>query len=328
MGLQIKTPQTLGVLLTLAYGFLVYYWLFYFQGGPTGVIVAVCLFPVLLGGATQLLWDPIRLRTALKVWGTSLLIVLAISIVLFVIEQETLICIAMAVPLILPLQFAGVYLARLAIGYFESDENEPPSTKLRAVLALPLIIPLMPGLDVFPEKHVTVTTEIVIAAPVQTVWDHTVEIRQIEQHERIWTISHNILGSPRPVDASVSGDIRYLTWTKGVTFQEHITATNGKDLLKWRFVFPDKAALRAIDPHVYPDSEILHLESGSYELIELEGGKTQLTLNTNYTLKTPMNGYLALWGELFLNDFHSSVLSVIKSRSEKGETDLTNGSSA
>ena len=59
----------------------------------------------------------------------------------------------------------------------------------------------------------------------------------------------------------------------------------------------------------------MRLTEGSYRLEKVEGG-TRLTLQTSYRLHTPVNAYLGLWGELFLQDFHGAVLDVIKARSE------------
>ena len=44
---------------------------------------------------------------------------------------------------------------------------------------------------------------------------------------------------------------------------------------------------------------------------------TLLTLETQYSVTTLLNGYLALWGEMFLQYFYHAVLSVIKVRSEE-----------
>ena len=60
------------------------------------------------------------------------------------------------------------------------------------------------------------------------------------------------------------------------------------------------------------------MQSGSYHLTSLPNGVTLLTLETNYSIRTPVNTYLAIWGEVFLQDFYHAVLSVIKTCSEKG----------
>jgi hypothetical protein len=55
---------------------------------------------------------------------------------------------------------------------------------------------------------------------------------------------------------------------------------------------------------------------GFYQLSATEDGRTLVRLQTHYTVRSPFNPYLNLWGHLFLNDFQNSVLAVIKSRSE------------
>ena len=45
-------------------------------------------------------------------------------------------------------------------------------------------------------------------------------------------------------------------------------------------------------------------------------GGSDLILTTRYWIRTPMNGYAAWWGGVFLGDFHRNVLGVIKNRAE------------
>ncbi|MBU2981111.1 hypothetical protein KO498_04715 [Lentibacter algarum] len=312
-----KQPSRLvGALLLLGYAFGAY--LCYFASSLFGdggfFISAVLLFPLLIGLATQTLTDPDQSHTASKNWQRSLIVTAILAVALFIFHIETVICIAMAVPIFLPMQYVGVLLARASLKRTHDWLNRDI---LRAsTLVLPLALPLA-GIDItFPETNAQVVSEIVIDASPSVVWANTEEIAEIQDEERISTLSHRFLRAPRPLDAVVTGSVRQLRWTKGVRFQEHITKREENRFLEWKFVFNDKQTLSAFDPHVSPDSRELKLTGGSYRLKELPDGKTRLHLATNYTLRTPFNPYLKLWGSLFLNDFHNSVLHVIKTRSE------------
>ncbi len=154
-------------------------------------------------------------------------------------------------------------------------------------------------------------------APADVVWAQTLVIPEIQPDERVWTFSHNVLATPRPESATLNGNLRDLRWTKGVRFQEIITGQIENERLSWRFNFHDEASLASFDPHVSPNSEMLRVSDGFYELTQLSDGRTRLVLETHYQTRSPVNGYLRLWGKLFLNDFHNAVLGVIQMRAER-----------
>jgi hypothetical protein len=240
--------------------------------------------------------------------------VVLLSAVLLVVQIETLICIAILLPMFCTLMALGLLLMRWLL-----RRNVLPydSTTFNvSVLMVPvLLLPLM-GQISFPSSQYTVTTQIEIAAPRDVVWANTYVIEAIEDHERQWTFSHNILRTPLPIDATVSGNVRQLRWSHGIRFQEHLRQVDVNRSLAWDFVFNEPLTLRSFDPHVAPQGTIVRLQHGAYTLTDLPNGNTQLTLHTHYSLSSPANGYLALWGEVFLQDFHGAVLSVIKSRSK------------
>jgi len=274
------------------------------------------MMPFMVGFAAQALVDPSIQRTASKVWLWSLYVTGSLTILLLLFAIETIICIAMAAPIFLPLQFAGVAVARLMLNpILDRIEKGRMQASVIAVMLLGSAVPM--NLD-FPATHHHVRSTVIIDAPVETVWQHTVEIPEIQADERIWRLSHHILQAPQPVSAGMEGGVRQLRWTKGVRFEEHITAINAPHHLAWRFAFPDRASLHAFDPHISPIGPELYLDHGFYTLTALAHDRTELTLETHYRLKTPLDGYLTMWGRIFLNDFHSAVLHVIKTRAEAG----------
>jgi len=244
-----------------------------------------------------------------------LLLTYALSMVsalfLIAVGAETAICIIMGVPLYLP----GVIIGMLAMRAY-LRRREPGGPRIyAAVLALPFVAGVVDANLDYPVVDYSVETVVMIQASPAQVWAQTLDIPAIQPGERIWTASHGILGAPQPVSAALTGDVRQLLWTKDVTFKEIILERDAPRLLRWKFDFDAPESLHAFDPHVSPDSRFLRVTTGEYHLRAVEGG-TELTLRTYYSVATPYNGYLQLWGQVFLGDFHSAVLAVIKSRSE------------
>jgi hypothetical protein len=93
------------------------------------------------------------------------------------------------------------------------------------------------------------------------------------------------LVTPLPIDAMLDGRVRKLRWSSGMRFEEHLTQIEPNQSIAWNFVFNPPQTLTAFD--------------------------------LQYSVTTLLNGYLALWGEMFLQYFHHAVLSVIKVRSEE-----------
>ena len=125
---------------------------------------------------------------------------------------------------------------------------------------------------------------------------------------------------PRPLDARLDrhgpGATRYLTWTSGVHFREHITEWDQNRRLGWTFGFDPDSIPAEIDSHLRPDAEESKLLRGEYVLEPLPGGRTRLLLTTHYEVSLPLNGYGRWWADRLLGDFHSVVLDVVKQRAE------------
>lgn len=52
-------------------------------------------------------------------------------------------------------------------------------------------------------------------------------------------------------------------------------------------------------------------------MVKFIDGLTYLSLTTNYRMTSKVNRYGSLWANYVLDDFHSSVLNLIKNRVEK-----------
>lgn len=297
----------------LAYVFIIYGlgFLWLNDAALVGVWMALALVPMFIGAATQFIMDPKKQKAFITIGLLALAFTALLLSFLLVVGIEAVICVAMAAPIVAPLELLGVWIARLMI-----DANDTSNKTYAALILLPLVLLPFEGTASFPKSLETVVSEIIIDAPVDVVWDHTVVIPEIQPDERIWTFSHALLRTPKPISAAVSGDVRSLRWSKGVLFKEIITGRVINQRLAWRFDFYAPETLAAFDPHISPNSRMLKVTDGFYELKVLEDGRTRLRLETHYKIRTPFNSYVRLWGNIFLNDFHSSVLAVIKTRAE------------
>ncbi|SIO20541.1 hypothetical protein [Vannielia litorea] len=284
------------------------YAMFFLVPSDTNVLWLALWFALGLGFAGQLVFD---WRRSLGFWvvvGRTSLALLVIAAALVLLWVETVICVAMILPIAILVAVAGIALTRLLLERFESRNR-----LCAALLALPLVLPVIdmpaPGI----EEVISVTTVVTIAAPVAEVRALAENVSDIAADERPWTLTHNVLRAPRPLSATTRNGIRHARWTKGVRFEEHLLP--GPDLA-WRFAFPEPGLMRALDPRISPTGPEVVMLEGRYVFEPSGPAGTRVSLTTTYRLDTPINPYLKPWGHLLLNDMHNAVLHVIAKRAE------------
>lgn len=228
--------------------------------------------------------------------------------------REGLICIAMASPIFVPFGIAGALVARALRGAFRS--RTPPAM----VALLPVLLLAIEEPRAYPTMQEAVVTEIVIEAPIETVWREAIEIRDIADAEQSWTVTQSLLQIPRPVDARLierdGGLVRAATWRGDVRFFEVVTEWRENEAVAWAFDIPEAAADRMLDHHLRLDQDYLRLEGGQYTLEAISPTRTRLTLTTSYKARTPFNAYASAWGDLLLGDIHRNVLNIVRERAE------------
>ena len=299
----------------LAYGLVIYAMAFvWFRESVTGFFLAFLISPVFLGAIAQVIFDlPVKKGYFVIVLG-AIGLTTVMFFILLALNVESVICLVIGAPVIVPLEFLGVWLARIYLA--DRDGGAGPGRMRASLFLIPVLVLPIEDHVPYPQATAIVASEIIVNAPPDAVWGHTVVIPDIQPDERIWTVSHKLLGAPQPVSATIDGDTRQLTWTKGVRFQEIITDRKINERLAWDFHFDDPASLASFDSHVSPNSDMLRVSGGFYHLTALDQGRTLLRLETTYVIRSPFNPYLRFWGSLFLTDFHQSVLAVIKQRAE------------
>ena len=293
------------------------YLVFVLLAGPAlgsqdaGVAAVVLSFCVGLGFAAQLSFDwsfNRPFKTVLKISYAATALFCAL---LVLIEMETAICVVIMAPVFAITLPLGIWLLRWLMALVVA----PPRFAV-AILALPFVVNFTGMVPPTNVANFTVQTSVVINVPAEDLRLQVQNIAPIHDTERPWTFAHNVLRAPRPTLATTKQGIRYAQWTHGVHFEEHILPNSDPLRMDWRFHFPDLEVMKALDLRVSPIGPDVIMRGGGYLFTPLTSGKTNVTLTTHYQLDTPINGYLSLWGEWFLQDMHRAVLHVIKSRAE------------
>jgi hypothetical protein len=272
-----------------------------------GAPIAACIIAVRMS-------DPAGVKRGGAHAGVSALTVTVMLVCAGVVLREGSVCLVMAAPIF--------YGTGIPAGWLAGKAMRRRAGRLMSlsILILPLVgVPVEAGRA--PEAQTRfVTSRIHIDAAPETVWNGLIDIRAIGDAEHRWNFSHDIVGIPRPRDARLEGTgvgaVRHLTWARDVRFEEHVTAWRPGRELAWTFHLGPEAQTRMLDEHLKVDSDYLRLEEGRYRIEPTADGGSDLVLTTRYWIRTPVNGYAAWWGGVFLGDFHRNVLGVIRDRAE------------
>lgn len=248
---------------------------------------------------------------AIPFW--TLLGLIAISIVVL---REGTICVVILSPLWLISGSIGTIILRETRKRTRRDRTLC-TTLLLAPLVAMQIEPMIP----LPERSYAVTRTIVVAASPDRIWPLLRGIPDVRPGEGKWNFSQDVVGVPRPVGARLLGEgagaERVARWQYGIGFRERITEWRPGRRIGWSFDFGGSEGWHFTDRHLRPDSDYFRVTRGGYTLEPLSGGRTRITLDTHYVIRTPVNAYSALWGELFLGDVEDNLLALVKQRAER-----------
>ena len=257
-----------------------------------------------------------RYYSFLPVWVSFGMWVISLPIL-----KEGVICVIMLTPIWLASGLAGTKLlewARKEAGDGDGQER----TFAIGLFALPLaLLPIEASLPAPAAMH-TVSRSIVIDAPAHAIWPLMQGMGDVGANEGRFNFSQSVASLPRPVNATLHGSgigaRRLGRWENGIHFAEIVDRWEPGRRIGWRFDFSDSAGWEFTDRHLHPGSEHMDVTRGGYTLEALGPGRHRLTLFTDYTARTHLNAYAALWGELFLGDVSNNLLAIIKDRAEAG----------
>ena len=273
---------------------------------------AICAFVAYVADP----WAERRLGAYMMVPVWLLLVVIVVAIFTL---HEGAVCVIMLSPL-----WLGSGAAGAAVTYHLRRRLKRGRTYCMAVLALPLLAMQVEPYVPLPSTEATVTRTIVVEASPERIWPLLRGIPDVRSGEGRWNLSQDVIGVPRPLGARLVGEgvgaERLANWGPHVSFRERITEWSPGRRIGWRFIFDDIDGWRFTDRHLTPDSPYFRVTTGGYSLAPLGPNRTRVTLETRYWMKTPVNGYSALWGQVFLGDLEGNLLALVKQRAERRES--------
>ena len=252
--------------------------------------------------------------TFLRAYGISVvsLLILGVTIILFALDG--LVCLLMALPLALLLALIGSALGRLA----------GRACIHGIVSAVPiLMLILFPCLVAFEAKQPqsppirSVTTTVVVTAPIKRVWDVVIAFPRISEPPRgIFR-----LGIAYPIEARIVGQgvgaIRYCTFSTG-SFVEPITNWEPPNLLAFDVTAcPEPMNELSIYQHI--QTPHLHgymlSRNGQFHLFERDGHAV-LEGTTWYTHSLYPQWYWGPISDVIIHQIHERVLNHIRQVAE------------
>ena len=270
--------------------------------------------PFVMGALTGFLLNRLYAATAAQTTAVTCAMFAVVVAGAIVLGSEGAVCLAMAIPISLPVGLMGATLGRrIATG---GDRDLKPA--LFALLVLPLSSALEP-------RHATgrvvheVRSSIEIDAAPEQVWDHVIAFQPIpEPADLVFRLGIAFPQYARIAGAGV-GAVRYCVFSTGA-FVEPITRWEPGRRLAFDVV-RSPAPLRELSPYanVSPPHLDGYLRSrrGEFRLVALDG-RTRLEGRTWYELEMAPEGYWQIFSDDLIRRIHLRVLAHIKREVEAG----------
>lgn len=315
---QVALSTFAGVPVALLYGLLVR--LTFSSDKPYSLVLSTmtCGFlfivPIVIGALTIRL-APIELRSSIPyAIFTPWISIFIVAIGSVAVYLEAAICVVMAIPLFMVFSSLGGYIVMVI---YKNRQSPVQNTMLGIILLAPyLVTPFemrIPEYDMYRE----VENEIIINAPVSSVWENIVSIPHIDSKEQGFSIFH-LFGVPKLLEASLShqgmGGTRNIRFDNGLSFIETISEWNEFNSISFS-ISPNKES-SAPAPFDMVGGKYFAVNEMSYWIEEAENGNVILHLRSRHRLTTHFNSYAGLWTDFMLHNLQSYVLRMIKIRAE------------
>lgn len=229
---------------------------------------------------------------------------------------EGILCIAMAIPIMLPFGIFGALIGRaIAISAKTQHRDER-----RGLVGCMLVLPFLTTFESQWQSPPTfeVMTYVDIDAPPERVWHHVVDFPEITAQEE-WFFALGIASPKRAfIEGSGVGAIRHCEFTTG-EFVEPITIWNPPSQLAFD-VTEQPEPMFELTPyrHLHPP----HLDhsfrstKGEFRLIDLGNQRTRLEGRTWYKLDIYPISYWSQWTDWIVHRIHLRVLHHIQNLAE------------
>jgi hypothetical protein len=303
-----------GLAAGLLYAFLA---MFIVQQSHAAVSLAfVFAVPLSLGAIPVLFSTHEQLHSYLRMLLLPWVTVLTFFYLALVNGFEGMICLVIIVGPFLVLGGLGAFLYRLV----KLRRHKEGQRALYVSLTLPFLVLLLESQVVPADYAHTVRTQLVVNAPREVVWAYVKNVRNIRPGEIALHFVH-LIGVPRPLNGELTyegiGAERRITWEQGISFVEKITDWQEDRGFAYDIrVDPASIPPQTLDEHVLVGGRYFDVLRGGYQLEDLGGDRTRVTLSCQYRITTTLNAYGALWADFLLNDFNEMILEVIRNRAE------------
>ena len=278
------------------------------------------VIPIIMGAIPQLIKTSVKRKAYLDLLFIPWISVLTFFVITYAFKLEGFICLLI---LALPFIVLGTLIAFI-VRIFKINSAQRKKKTLISFLLFPAFLSPMEDYIPSPSKDYTVRNEIEILASKQMIWNHIIEVDQIDEKEYNSGV-FQYLGIPRPIQASVSykgvGATRIGEFSGGLKFVEIIETFKPLEEAEFSIQLDEKSLRKiAFDHHVL-NGNYFHFNTAKY-LIKSREGKHFLSLESSYYLRSKLNFYGAFWGNWMLEDFQGRLLSVIKNRCELKTNEL------
>ncbi|HEY6467435.1 MAG TPA: SRPBCC family protein [Candidatus Acidoferrales bacterium] len=279
--------------------------------GTYGLTLFVVL-PIALGALAA--WVT-KAQTASKAASVGMVANLIASAFFLSFGWEGILCIAMALPLALPLGALGGWLA------YTSTHKRVITEGTAMLLLLPLAVGTL-GFDATAKPHVfEVKSSIEIAAPPERVWKSVVAFSELPPPTE-WYFKTGLAYPIRAhIDGTGPGAVRYCEFSTG-PFVEPIEVWDEPRLLRFS-VAQNPAPLNEWSPYSHIAPRHLHgyfiSKHGQFLLTPLPNGDTLLEGTTWYQHGLWPETYWTVWSQAIIHRIHMRVLTHIKVLSESGQ---------
>ncbi|MBJ6109508.1 SRPBCC family protein [Hymenobacter sp. BT523] len=286
-----------------------------------------CLSPTICSFVAVLLYRRKQPEQAGGVWSVSwavvaIMAVLASMLLLISSGGEGIICVLMALPFALVLALVGGLLGQAVV------EMRGPRRPLPVLAAVVLLYPAAQEYEVrrpAPVLPRRVTTHRVVNAPPAAVW--AVLMRPVTYPAANSWFRAGVVYPTRTafaLDSATGRRTLVCRYSQGLAHLPVVGWEPGRSLT---FAVPPPsmpAPMRELSP--YPSVHAPHLhgffrvDSGTFRLQPLPGGRTLLEARTVYRHSIGPQFYWQLWSDYLLDTMHGQVLATLKEQAEASRT--------
>jgi len=277
----------------------------------------VFLLPVAIGAVTV----AVGKRDAKWRWRNTLtaplLVVLAALGGTIVLGIEAFFCVVMAGPVMLVMALIGAAVTHAVLGRLQRNGGK---LFVAVVVLAPYLAAPIEHQRAVPRETVVADTQIAIAAPPATVWNHIIRVAAISPQELrddpvYW------IGLPRPIEATLShegiGGVRNASFERSVLFYETVTRWEPEKLLSFTIrAAGDFIPPATFDRNLTQGGRFFEVLSGTYKIEPVDARHVVLHLRSDHRVSTRFNWYTALWTDWIMSHIQESILRVVKARCE------------